>query len=173
MIRHSIEEQLVLHEGLRTDVYTCPAGKLTIGIGRNLEAVGLFDYEQETILKDRGLTKQEVIDILQETGITPSEAYYLLANDIHRITTELRNEYRWFAFLSDVRKKVVIDMRFNLGRAGFTGFKKMIRQLELENYWNVAEEMVDSKWYSQVGERSKRLVRMMATGQDYSLGGGL
>jgi hypothetical protein len=27
--------------------------------------------------------------------------------------------------------------------------------------------MVDSKWYHEVGNRSKRLVRMMETGEDY------
>jgi len=32
-----IKEQLVRHEGLRLKAYRCPAGKLTIGIGRNLD----------------------------------------------------------------------------------------------------------------------------------------
>lgn len=31
-----IKEQLVRHEGLRLRPYRCTAGKLTIGIGRNL-----------------------------------------------------------------------------------------------------------------------------------------
>ena len=30
-------ERLVLHEGMRLKPYRCPAGKLTIGAGRNLE----------------------------------------------------------------------------------------------------------------------------------------
>ena len=167
MIKHTIEEQLILHEGVRLECYRCPAGKWTIGVGRNLEAVGLLDYEQEHILGCRGLNKFQVIELLQETGITYSEAMFLLNNDIIRIRAELERDYRWFKFLNEVRQKVVIDMRFNLGEAGFAGFKKMIQQLELENYWNVAEEMHDSKWCSQVGERSKRLVRMMVTGQDY------
>ncbi len=167
MIKHTIADQLILHEGVRLECYRCPAGKWTIGVGRNLEAVGLFDDEQKRILGCRGLNKVHVIEILQERGITYSEAMYLLNNDIIRIRAELERDYRWFKFLNEVRQKVVIDMRFNLGRAGFAEFQKMIRQLELENYWNVAEEMVDSKWYSQVGERSKRLVQMMATGQDY------
>ena len=49
-----LERLLIYHEGLRLGVYRCPAGKLTIGVGRNLE--------------DRGITEEE--------------AYYLLRNDI-------------------------------------------------------------------------------------------
>lgn len=69
MLKHSIQEQLILHEGLRTEVYTCPANKLTIGVGRNLEDVGLYEFEQRRILGTYGLTKQEVIDILQARQI--------------------------------------------------------------------------------------------------------
>jgi|LGVE01.1.fsa_nt_gb GH24 family phage-related lysozyme (muramidase) len=32
----SIEEQLIDYEGFEPKVYHCPAGKLTIGVGRNL-----------------------------------------------------------------------------------------------------------------------------------------
>ncbi len=36
MLLDLIKEQLVRHEGLRLRPYRCPAGKLTIGYGRNL-----------------------------------------------------------------------------------------------------------------------------------------
>ncbi len=169
MIKHTIAEQLILHEGVRLECYRCPAGKWTIGVGRNLEAVGLFDYEQERILGCRGLNKVHVIELLQERGITYSEAMFLLNNDIIRIRAELEQDYKWFKFLNEVRQKVVIDMRFNLGRTGFAGFKKMIQQLELKNYWKAGEEMKNSKWYSQVKTRADRLIKMMVTGQDYNL----
>ena len=35
-----VKEQLLRHEGLRFKPYRCPAGKLTIGIGRNLNDRG-------------------------------------------------------------------------------------------------------------------------------------
>lgn len=169
MLKHSIQEQLILHEGLRTQIYTCPANKLTIGVGRNLEDTGLYEFEQKRILNDYGLTKQEVIDILQDRGITQEEALYMLNNDIMIIRAELENTYRWFNFLNEVRQKVIIDMRFNLGSSGFAGFKNMIRHIENMNYWNAGEEMKNSKWYSQVKTRADRLIKMMVTGQDYDL----
>jgi lysozyme len=36
-LMNRIKAQLVRHEGLRLKPYRCTAGKLTIGIGRNLE----------------------------------------------------------------------------------------------------------------------------------------
>ena len=46
-----IADQLIRHEGLRLKPYHCPAGKLTIGVGRNLE--------------DKGITEKEAILLLE------------------------------------------------------------------------------------------------------------
>lgn len=169
MLKHSIQEQLILHEGISLKPYKCSAGKWTIGVGRNLEDTGLYEFEKMQILGTYELTRQEVIDILQVRGLTQEEALYMLDNDIRVIKAELEDGYRWFNFLNEVRQKVIIDMRFNLGSAGFAGFKNMIRQLELENYQRAAEEMKNSRWYLQVKTRADRLVKMMSTGQDYNL----
>ena len=134
----SIEEQLILHEGIRLKPYRCKAGKLTIGVGRNLE--------------DKGLSKQE--------------ALFLLRQDIAEFTDALQ-AHTWFLRLDQVRKKVLIDMAFNLGLAGLFGFKNMITYLEIGDYERASEEMVNSRWYGQVGDRGKRLVKMMVTGEDY------
>jgi Phage-related lysozyme (muraminidase) len=37
----SLEDQLIDHEGLKLEPYECTAGKLTIGVGRNLEDRGI------------------------------------------------------------------------------------------------------------------------------------
>jgi lysozyme len=134
----SIQEQLILHEGLRLKPYRCPAGKLTIGVGRNIE--------------DKGITKEE--------------ALFLLENDIRGVTTALER-HDWFTKLDDIRKKVVVDMAFNLGVGGFLQFKKLIAALERGDYQAATAEMIDSRWHRQVGQRALRLERMMRTGEDY------
>ena len=40
-----IADILILHEGKRRKPYRCTKGKLTIGVGRNLESNGLRDTE--------------------------------------------------------------------------------------------------------------------------------
>ena len=166
MIKHSLKDQLILHEGLRLRVYTCTANKKTIGVGRNLEDVGLYPEEQDHILGRKILNKDQVIYILEERGITKDEALYMLDNDIARCTKDVE-QFSWFKYLDPVRQKVIVDMRFNLGLAGLKGFRKMIGHLEVGAYFNAAEEMQDSKWYWEVGNRSRRLVKMMVTGHDY------
>ena len=166
MLKHSLEDQLILHEGLRLEVYKCPADYWTVGVGRNLEGKPLTKSEQERILGCSGLTPDQVISILKERGVTKDEALFLLANDIEDAVQDLKN-FDWFEALDPIRRKVVIDMRYNLGPTRFRGFKKMIAALARGDYKAAAAEMVDSRWYHEVGNRSKRLVRMMETGEDY------
>jgi lysozyme len=52
-------------------------------------------------------------------------------------------------------------MVYNLGWPRFSKFRKLRAALEVGDYRRAADEMVDSAWYGQAGNRSKRLVGMM------------
>lgn len=127
---------LRLNEGYRRHPYTCTAGKLTIGYGRNLDDV----------------------------GIDPEEALYLLNRDIERARAVLRMESYWLD-LGDVRQAVLLDMCVNMGWPRLQLFRRMRQALRMAEYHRAAAEMVDSAWYEQVGQRSRRLVEMMRTGE--------
>jgi lysozyme len=128
-----LEQQLLDHEEYRQFVYRCPAGKLTVGIGRNLE----------------------------NKGLTLDESMFLLRNDIRECIEDLWTIFPNFHELSDVKRHVLIDMRFNLGATGFRKFKRMICAVRDENFTLAAFEMRDSRWYGQVGRRGKTLRNMM------------
>lgn len=128
----TVADLIRLHEGYRRHPYQCSAGKATIGIGRNLDDV----------------------------GIDEDEASYLMGRDIERAIQHLRLEPYWLV-LSPVRQAVLIDMVFNLGWSRFSKFRKFRDALARGDYRAAADEMVDSHWYRQVGNRSKRLVGMM------------
>ena len=162
----SIEEQLVLHEGLRLNVYRCPAGYQTIGVGRNLDAVSLSRDEQLRVLGSFGLPSSEITALLKIRGITKDEAMFLLGNDIEKCYADLE-PFDWFQALDPVRQKVILDMRFNLGFKGLLKFRNMIAALKVKDYNRAAAQMTQSRWYDQVGNRAKRLVSMMRTGTDY------
>lgn len=136
--RAAMTRQLRLHEGERLKPYRCTAGKLTIGVGRNLE--------------DRGITAQE--------------SAMLLANDIAREEAELMRALPWVGQLDEVRQRVLLDMAFNLGLAGLLGFKNTLAAIQAGDYQRGATMMLDSRWARQVGGRAERLSRMMATGKD-------
>jgi lysozyme len=131
-------DQLIRHEGLRLHAYYDTVDKITVGVGRNLS--------------DKGLTNEE--------------AMYLLDHDIDECIADLTASYPWFAPLDDVRQRVMVDMRFNLGPTRFRGFKRMLRMMELKDYVQVAASMRQSLWYRQVKARGVRLVQMMLTGKD-------
>jgi lysozyme len=61
----------------------------------------------------------------------------------------------------DAVVRVLVNMAFNIGRSRLSKFKKMLHAIEEGDYNKAADEMVDSKWYSQVGRRSKELVNIM------------
>ncbi|MFA5628138.1 MAG: glycoside hydrolase family protein [Thiohalomonadaceae bacterium] len=136
-MNYTLTEQLIRHEGLRLKPYRCPAGKLTIGIGRNLE--------------DRGITEEE--------------ARYLLQNDINSVILALQKAIpEIFRNISYNRQSVLVNMGFNLGVQGLLGFKKMLAALANCNFELAAKEMLDSKWARQVGKRATELADMMIRG---------
>lgn len=135
----NLKELLIKHEGLRLDLYQCPAGFWTIGVGRNLEA----------------------------NGISEDEAMLLLQNDINRCEasiTQLDSFSGFWPALTEARQAVLISMAFNLGMAGLLRFKKMIAALQALDFQQAAEEMLDSQWATQVGQRAVELSSMMETG---------
>jgi lysozyme len=52
MNHKKLADQLIKHEGLRLKPYHCPAGKHTIGVGRNLEDKGITEKEAVILLEN-------------------------------------------------------------------------------------------------------------------------
>ena len=160
----TIETQLVLHEGLRLTKYRCTAGKLTIGVGRNLDDVGIRPAEAQRL----GITKATVI----AKGVTREQAMALLSYDIAEAREALDDLVPNWRGLDPVRRKVLEDMAFNMGQTTLGQFKNTLAAVSRRDYAAAAAGMRASAWYRQVGtkpdQRGERLARMMATGQDYA-----
>lgn len=123
-------------EGLRLKPYTCPAGKLTIGYGHNLE----------------------------DNGITQEMAEELLKTDLAYARMEVGAKIPWSVKLCDARQFVLVDMCFNMGISRLLTFKKMLAALKEGYYERTSLEMLDSKWAKQVGKRATKLAEIMRTG---------
>lgn len=134
--RDQLKPILANDEGKRNKPYHCTAGKLTIGIGRNLDDVGLSD---------------------DEIGL-------LLDNDISRAEEAARRLVPSFDILSDPRKCVVVSMAFNMGEAALSGFKNTLAAINSGSWQQAAQGMRKSKWATQVGARAERLAKMMEQG---------
>jgi len=147
-----IKEQLVRHEGLRLKPYRCTAGKLTIGIGRNLN----------------------------DCGISQSEAYIMLINDIMNCEKQLQAKIPdIYNGLDEVRKSVLLNMcisipqsRFAplrepcyLGIGGLLEFNNTLAFIGAGDWERAANGMLASKWAKQVGRRAMELSEMMRKGK--------
>ena len=136
-----LHDILIRHEGLRLKAYRDTVKKLTIGVGRNLDDV----------------------------GITREEALFLLDNDIVRVRREVLKSFPWFSHLNAVRQNVVLNMVFNMGLPRFRQFKKTIAAIKAKKWDEAADEMLDSRWARQVGRRARELATMMRTGKYVAL----
>ncbi len=128
-------EQIKSDEGFETRAYADTVGVLTIGYGRNLQAV----------------------------GVSREEAEVLLGNDLRRAFQGCRRLIPRFPYLDDDRQGVLLNMCFNLGSASLGTFKNFLAALDQGDFETAADEMESSKWYEQVGARAARLVLRMRT----------
>ena len=112
--------------------YKCPGGYWTIGYGHNIETNPI----PERIAED------------------------LLSHDIGVVLSQCER-FDWFYGLSDVRKRVIVNMVFNIGANGVSKFKKMNAAIEAKDFDRASREMLNSKWLEDVGDRAHRLAVMM------------
>ena len=137
-------------EGFEPLPYRCTAGKDTQGYGRNLEVHPLSEEEKAELASD-GSVSEEVAERWAIKELYECE--------------EKLNSNIIYQKQSDVRKAVLLDMCFNIGYTGLMKFKKMWFALGNKDYAEASRQMKDSAWYTQVGNRSKRNVEIMASNQ--------
>jgi lysozyme len=137
MNRVRLSNQLGVDEGRKRRIYKDSVGKWTVGVGRNID--------------DRGLRDDE-IDLM-------------LNNDIDEAVGIARALVSTFDKLDDVRQEVITNMAFNMGIVRLGGFKLFLAALAKFDYQEATTQMQDSSWYTQVGDRAKRLAYAMREGR--------
>lgn len=132
-----LKQQLIGHEGLKLNPYKCTSGKITIGVGRNLE----------------------------DKGITEEEALLMLENDIVYFEEQLRRKLPNFRSITPCRQAVLVNMAFNLGVKGLLQFKNMLAALINEDFTEAAAQLLNSRYAEQVGRRAHELADQLQTGE--------
>ena len=124
-------------EGLRLKPYKCTAGKLTIGYGRNLEDAGISQAEADMMFeRDFAMAESEVKRLCKA------------------------NQIDW-ENLIEQRFYVLTDMMCNVGYNRLSKFNKFLYALKTGSYTAAADEMLDSVWAKQVGNRATQLSALM------------
>lgn len=134
---NKLVEQLKRHEGIELKPYQDTVGKWTIGVGRNLDDIGISEQEAEM----------------------------LLMNDIKEAERQLVALMPWTKELDEVRFSALLNFVFNVGIGTALKFVNAMGQLKLGNYDMAANEMLKSKWAIQVGQRAIDVSEQIRTGE--------
>ena len=157
----TLREQIQFDEGFRADPY--PDFK---GDADREKVRGLW----RAFLEAGGTVAVGYGRNLSTNPLTGEEAGYLLNNDLQRVEGEVLGALPWVNGLDAPRRAVILNMAYNLGtgssarRMGLLGFPRMLEALKKGDYQIAADEMLDSRWAGQVGERATRLARQMVSG---------
>jgi len=156
-------------------IYNDSRGIPTVGIGFNMqradarqkmESVGA-NYERIMSGKDR-LSNEQMDTLFEETykeavqtarNYAASQSTRKDEKTGQRVSTGIAPVP--FDSQPDEAQSILVNMGFNLGPDKLGGFHKLKAALDQQDYKTAANEMKDSKWYGQVKDRSKRLVKRM------------
>ena len=138
-----LREQLKIDEGCVYEIYNDHLGYPTFGIGllviesdpENGQAVG--------------------------TSVSEDRVAEAFDEDIKSVLRDCNILYPDFDDLPEEAQQIIANMMFNLGRPRLSKFAGMKRGVDAKDWDVAADEMVDSRWYRQVGARAERLVNRM------------
>jgi len=141
-------DQLRLDEGYKPAPYKDSLGVWTIGYGSTY--IGVDRVTATT------------------SWISNQTALSMLMGGAFSACIDAQGIFDNFDELDDVRQEVLVNMAYNLGGIGLARFVKMNAAIQSNDFDLAAAEMKNSNWYNQVGDRAKRLVNRMITGNHYS-----
>ena len=138
-----LREQLKIDEGCVYEIYNDHLGYPTFGIGH---LVRESDPENGSPLGTE-VSEDRVIEAFDA--------------DIEIVLSDCNTLYPDFEDLPEEAQQIIANMMFNLGRPRLSKFVGMKRGVDVKDWNSAADEMVDSRWYRQVGARADRLVNRM------------
>jgi len=135
--------QLTLHEGLKTSVYLDTRGLPHAGIGHLLRANEASE-----------LPVGSPVDTARvEEWFTRDSASAI------KIAQDLMGDV--WGDLSDIRKRAVVDLSYNLGKTGLSKFRKFLAAMRAKDFATAGVELRNSLWYTQVKKRGENVVTMI------------
>ena len=138
-----LREQLKIDEGCVYEIYNDHLGYPTFGIGH-------------LVIESDPENGQAVGTSVSEDRV--AEAF---DEDIKSVLRDCNILYPDFDDLPEEAQQIIANMMFNLGRPRLSKFAGMKRGVDARDWDAAADEMVDSRWYRQVGARAERLVNRM------------
>jgi len=138
-----LREQLKIDEGCVYELYNDHLGYPTFGIGH-------------LVIESDPENGQEV-----GTPVSADRIIEAFEQDVETVLSDCAILYPDFDELPEEVQQIIANMMFNLGRPRLSAFKGMKAGVDSRDWNEAADQMVDSRWYRQVGARAERLVERM------------
>ena len=140
------KQEIKRHEGEVLNIYEDSLGYKTLGVGHLCQPNDPeYDWAVGTSVS------QEVVDMYYEDDF---DKHYMEA--IH-----VFGSHEDWDELPEVIQRVLVNMCFNLGGSRLSKFRNMLKACRNHDWKEMAVQMEDSRWYGQVGRRSKELQKMV------------
>ena len=95
------------------------------------------------------------------TDVDERRVQEVFEHDVQTVLSDCEKLYDDFYKLPEEAQLIIANMMFNMGYTRLSKFKGMKRGVDSRNWEEAANEMVDSRWYTQVTNRADRLVVRM------------
>ena len=138
-----LRKQLEIDEGVVHEIYLDHLGYPTFGIGHLIRD----DDPENGSEVGTSVSNDRVIDAFNA--------------DLESVMFDCQRLYQNFKSLPEEAQQIIANMMFNLGYPRLSKFKGMKAGVDSEDWNRAADEMIDSRWYQQVGPRAERLVARM------------
>ena len=143
MNKYQLRVELANDEGCKYEVYLDHLGYPTFGIGH------LITDDDPECGASIG------------TEVSSDRVAEVFDSDIETVLSDCERLYEDFGDLPEEVQLIVANMMFNMGYTRLSKFKGMKRGVDARDWEVAADEMVDSRWYTQVTRRADRLVVRM------------
>ena len=143
MNNEKLRKQLEIDEGVVHEIYLDHLGYPTFGIGHLIRD----DDPENGSEVGTSVSNDRVIDAFNA--------------DLESVMFDCQRLYQNFKSLPEEAQQIIANMMFNLGHPRLSKFKGMKAGVDSEDWNRAADEMIDSRWYQQVGPRAERLVARM------------
>ena len=128
-----LKKTLVKHEGEVLKMYKCSMGYQTIGVGHNLDSKPISERVSRLMLED----------------------------DIEDAIADCERNISFFGHLDADCQEALVNLCFNMGIAKLMQFKKTLGYLRDGQREKAANELLDSRYATQVGYRALEVASMI------------
>jgi len=138
-----LRKEITNDEGVKYCIYLDHLGLPTFGIGH--------------LIKESDPEYGQPVD----TPVSTERVNSCFETDIQTVLDECNKLYDDFYELPEEVQHIIANMMFNMGYPRLSKFKGMKAGVDSRDWNKAADEMVDSRWYTQVTNRAERLVNRM------------